>query len=55
VRATKTSPPYATDELIDALAERLGSDFTLLDWDCNHMVAQARPAETAALITERLG
>ncbi|OBC14901.1 alpha/beta hydrolase [Mycobacterium sp. 852013-50091_SCH5140682] len=55
VRATKTSPPYATDVLIDALAERLGSDFTLLDWDCNHMVAQARPAETAALIRERLG
>jgi lipase len=55
VRATKTSPPYATDGLIDALAEQLGPDFTLLDWDCNHMVAQARPADTAALIRERLG
>jgi lipase len=54
VRATRTEPPYATDALIAALAARLGADFTLLDWHCNHMVAQAKPAETAALIRERL-
>ncbi|MGV9797288.1 alpha/beta fold hydrolase [Mycobacterium sp. NPDC003449] len=55
VRATRTSPPYARDGLIDTLAGHLGADFTLLDWDCDHMVAQARPADTAALIRERLG
>ena len=55
VRATRTSPPYARDALISGLAERLGSNFTLLDWDCDHMVAQARPAETATVIRQRLG
>lgn len=54
VRATKTNPPYATDSLITNLAEHLGSNFTLLDWDCNHMVGQALPAETAALIRNQL-
>ncbi|KUH81377.1 MULTISPECIES: alpha/beta hydrolase [unclassified Mycobacterium] len=54
VRAARTDPPYATDELIAALTDGLGADFTLLHWDCDHMVAQARPAETAALIRERL-
>lgn len=48
VRATGTEPPYVSDELVAALAAR--PDFTLLDWDCMHMVAQALPAETAALI-----
>lgn len=55
VRATRTSPPYAGDGLINALNAHLGSDFTLLDWDCDHMVAQAKPAETAKLILEQLG
>ena len=32
------------------LDAHLGADFTLLDFDCDHMVAQAKPAETAALI-----
>ena len=50
VRATRTAPPYATDELIASLADRLGANFTLLEWDCDHMVAQALPAETADLI-----
>lgn len=54
VRAARTDPPYATDELIASLADRLGADLTLLHWDCDHMVAQARPADTAALIRERL-
>ncbi|MDT5073804.1 MAG: lipase, partial [Mycobacterium sp.] len=31
------------------------TDFTLLEWDCDHMVPLARPAETAALIREHLG
>lgn len=55
VRATRTDPPYVSEELVRALSAELGSDFTLVDFDCDHMVAQARPAETAALIRERVG
>ncbi|OMC06003.1 alpha/beta hydrolase [Mycobacterium sp. NS-7484] len=55
VRATRTSPPYARDELIGELSTHLGADFSLLDWDCDHMVAHAMPVETAKLIRERLG
>ena len=54
VRATRTDPPYASDALVAALDERLGSDFTLVEFDCDHMVAQARPAETAAVIRKQL-
>ena len=54
VRATRTDPPYVTDELIAALQEQLGPRFSLVDFDCDHMVAQARPAETAAVIRDRL-
>lgn len=52
VLATKTSPPYVTDELLGALGER--SDFTLLEFDCDHMVPQALPADTAAVIRKQL-
>lgn len=55
VRATYTDPPYAGDELLMALDAGLGSDFTLLQWDCDHMVPLAKPAETAELIRQRLG
>ena len=54
VRAKQTSPPYVSDQLIAGLQERLGSDFRLLDFDCNHMVPYARPAEVAALTRELL-
>jgi lipase len=54
VRATRTDPPYATDELITALDAALGSSFELRQWDCDHMVPQARPGDTAQLIRERL-
>ncbi len=54
VRATRTDPPYVSDALIAALAEKLGPRFSLVDFDCDHMVAQARPAETAAVIRDRL-
>ena len=54
VRATHTDPPYAGAELLDGLDTGLGSDFTLLEWDCDHMVPLAKPAETAALIQELL-
>jgi lipase len=52
VRAKQTSPPYVSDELIAGLQGRLGSDFRLLDFDCNHMVTHSRPTEVAALIRE---
>jgi lipase len=54
VRATRTSPPYVTDELVTRLREALGPAFTLTDFDCDHMVASARPAETAAVIRAHL-
>ena len=55
VRATRTRPPYATRDLIHTLTTHLGDKLTLLDWDCDHMVAQAKPADTAKLILEQLG
>jgi lipase len=54
VRAAWTSPPCVADELIANLREWLGPDFQLMDLDCKHMVAQAKPAEVAALIRERM-
>ncbi|AFM16217.1 lysophospholipase [Mycolicibacterium chubuense NBB4] len=54
VRATRTDPPYATDELVASLDAAQGPNFTLLEWDCDHMVPLAKPAETAALIRDRL-
>ena len=55
VRAAWTSSPYVSEELIGGLSSRLGGDFTMVDFDCQHMVAQAKPAETAALIRDMLG
>ncbi len=52
--ATRTSPPYVTDTLISTLREALGASFTLAEVDCDHMVAQALPAETAAIIRGHL-
>ncbi len=49
VRAKQTSPPYVTDKLVTGLRERLGSDFTLLDFDCDHMVPYSEPERVAAL------
>ncbi len=54
VRATLTEPPYVSSELLDGLSERLGADFTLIDLDCRHMVAQSRPGETADIIRNML-
>jgi len=50
VRALWTDPPYVTDSLIAGLREHLGENLALVDLECLHMVAQAKPAETAALI-----
>jgi lipase len=52
VRATKTDPPYITDDLLAGLRER--PDFTLLEFDCDHMVPLALPVETAAVIRKQL-
>lgn len=54
VRAAWTSPTYVTDQLVTGLRERLGSDFELLTYECNHMVPGAKPAEVAALIRKQL-
>ncbi|MGW5312279.1 alpha/beta fold hydrolase [Nocardia thailandica] len=50
VRAGRVRPPFVTPEFRAALAERLGPNLRDLVWDCDHMVAQARPAETAGLV-----
>jgi lipase len=49
-RALWTDPPYVTDSLIAGLRGHLGENLQLVDLECLHMVAQAKPAETAALI-----
>jgi lipase len=54
VRAAWTSPSYVTDRLITALREHLGADFRLTTFECDHMVAETKPAEVAALIRERM-
>lgn len=54
VRATRTSPPYVTDTLVGGLRDRLADRFELVDLDSDHMVAQAKPAETAGLIRRLL-
>ncbi|WP_225724877.1 MULTISPECIES: alpha/beta fold hydrolase [unclassified Nocardia] len=50
VQAMKVRPPFVTPEFRAALAARLGDNLTVHEWDCDHMVAQARPDEVAALI-----
>ena len=54
VRSARTDPPYASDRMIDTLRDHLGGDLRHVDFECDHMVAQACPAETAAVIRERL-
>lgn len=50
VQAMRVQPPYVTPEFRAALIEHLGSDLTVVDLDCDHMVAHAAPDETAALV-----
>ena len=54
VRAKWTTPPYVTDRLIAGLQQRLGSDFQLLDFECNHMVPYAKHTEVATLVRKQL-
>ncbi|MCX2934370.1 alpha/beta hydrolase [Mycobacterium sp. CVI_P3] len=55
IRAQWTDPPYVGAELIDGLSARLGADFTLVEFACQHMVAHAKPEETAKVIRDVLG
>lgn len=50
VQAMKVQPPFVTPAFRAALTEQLGADLTVHEFDCDHMVAQSRPAETAALL-----
>ncbi|MEC3952381.1 alpha/beta fold hydrolase [Nocardia sp. CDC153] len=50
VQAMKVSPPLVAPSFRAALTEHLGDSLTVHEFDCDHMVAQARPAETAALV-----
>ncbi|AYF72553.1 alpha/beta hydrolase [Nocardia yunnanensis] len=50
VQATKVSPPLVSPAFRAALTAHLGDRITVREFDCDHMVAQARPAETAALV-----
>lgn len=54
IRAQWTDPPYVSDALIDGLSDRLGKDFTLVDFACQHMVPHAKPQETAKAIRDLL-
>ncbi|KAA1247792.1 alpha/beta hydrolase [Mycobacterium simiae] len=54
VRAVRADPGYVSDELIAALRQRLGADLAVLDFECGHMVPQAKPTEVAALIRAQL-
>ncbi|MEV0765441.1 alpha/beta fold hydrolase [Nocardia sp. NPDC050435] len=54
VQAMKVQPPFVTPDFRAALAAHLGDWLTVHEFDCDHMVAQARPAETAALIRAAL-
>jgi lipase len=55
VRAEFSDPQYVTEALIDGLSRQLGTDFTLLEFGCRHMVPLADPAQTATVIRDMLG
>jgi len=54
IRGAQSDPPYVGTALIDGLAEQMGPDFTMFDFDCRHMVPLAKPSETAAAIRDML-
>lgn len=51
VRAARVQPPYLRAEHVDALVT---GGATVLDWDCEHMVPQAREADSAAVAADLL-
>jgi lipase len=54
VVAKRTQPPYATAELLSGLKSRLGADFVQTEFDCDHMIPHAMPAQTADVIRHHL-
>nr|VTO95619.1 Lipase 3 precursor [Mycobacterium riyadhense] len=54
VRAVCADPQYVSEGLITALRDHLGADFELLEFECGHMVPQAKPKEVAAVVRDRL-
>lgn len=54
VQAMRVQPPYVTPAFRSALSEHLGDNLTVVEMDVDHMVANARPAEVAALIEKLL-
>ncbi|WP_084727819.1 alpha/beta fold hydrolase [Rhodococcoides yunnanense] len=54
VQATRVQPPYVSDRFKKALEDGLGDALKIVELDCNHMVAQAKPAEVASLVRELL-
>jgi lipase len=54
VVAKRTQPPYASAELLSGLQSRLGADFVQTEFDCDHMIPHAMPAQTAELIRRHL-
>ncbi|MEU4315636.1 alpha/beta hydrolase [Nocardia sp. NPDC024068] len=54
VRAAKVDPPFVTPDLRDALTAHLGANLIVHEWDCDHMVSQVLPEDTAALIRAAL-
>lgn len=53
-QAGKVRPAYTTPEFRQSLVERLGEKLTILELDCDHMIDQARPEETAELVARML-
>lgn len=54
VQAMRVQPPYVSESFAAALHERLGDRLTMLEFDCDHMVAQAKPVEVAELVRRLL-
>ncbi|MGA9873435.1 MAG: alpha/beta hydrolase [Rhodococcus sp. (in: high G+C Gram-positive bacteria)] len=54
VQALRVQPPYVSEPFKAALRDALGDHLTLVELDCDHMVAQAKPTEVAALVRELL-
>ncbi|MEV6095949.1 alpha/beta hydrolase [Nocardia sp. NPDC051981] len=50
VQAMKVNPPLVSPDFRAALTAHLGDRLTVHEFDCDHMVAQARPVRTAALV-----
>ena len=54
VQAMRVQPPYVSESFAAALHDRLGDRLTMLEFDCDHMVAQAKPVEVAELVRRLL-